>query len=343
MSLRRRNKQSESQHSHTKEVAPSTAELGIRPSQAAANLVDYAFIFSLVFGGCCTNVWTYEELLNTNPRIGSALTFSQTLFIVVQTLPQFLISPSREVPYPRLKPRQVPVKRWMLQVMVHTGGSLLNNWAFAFNVPLAIQMVFRSAGLAISMLLGYIFMKKTYSATQIISVLLVTLGVTLSTLSRPASPSKQSSDDFRQYIIGVSMLVTSSFLTGILGALQEQTYRKYGPCWREGVFYTHFLSLPIFLFLVSDIKSGFSALAVPSSRFVPYLVLAGNLLTQLICVSGVNSLSSQVSSVSTNLVLTTRKAVSLCFSVWWFGNGWNKQLLLGASMVFTGSILFAAL
>lgn len=34
------------------------------------------------------------------------------------------------------------------------------------------------------------------------------------------------------------MLVTSSFLTGILGALQEQTYRKYGPCWREGVFYT---------------------------------------------------------------------------------------------------------
>lgn len=35
----------------------------------------------------------------------------------------------------------------MLQVVVHTGGSLLNNWAFAFNVPLAIQMVFRSAGM----------------------------------------------------------------------------------------------------------------------------------------------------------------------------------------------------
>lgn len=34
------------------------------------------------------------------------------------------------------------------------------------------------------------------------------------------------------------MLGVSSILTGILGVLQEQTYRKYGPCWREGVFYT---------------------------------------------------------------------------------------------------------
>lgn len=48
----------------------------------------------------------------------------------------------------------------------------------------------------------------------------------------------------------------------------------------------------------------------------------------------------QVSSVSTHIVLTARKAISLCFSVWWFGNGWNAKLALGAAMVFTGSILY---
>jgi UDP-xylose/UDP-N-acetylglucosamine transporter B4 len=48
----------------------------------------------------------------------------------------------------------------------------------------------------------------------------------------------------------------------------------------------------------------------------------------------------QVSSVSTNLVLTTRKAMSLCFSVWWFGNGWNTQLGVGAASVFAGSLMF---
>jgi UDP-xylose/UDP-N-acetylglucosamine transporter B4 len=80
-------------------------------------------------------------------QAGSALTFSQTLFITVQTLPQFLTWPApRHTWFPRLKPRAVPLRRWVLQVLVHTTGSLLNNWAFAFHVPLTVQIVFRSAG-----------------------------------------------------------------------------------------------------------------------------------------------------------------------------------------------------
>ena len=46
--------------------------------------------------------------------------------------------------------------------------------------------------------------------------------------------------------------------------------------------------------------------------------------------------------MSTNLVLTARKAISLCFSVWWFGNGWNAQLGVGAGMVFLGSLFYTA-
>jgi len=318
------------------------ADPGIGPDQVASNLVDYSSILSLVLGGCCANVWSYEQLLNMNPRIGSALTFSQTLFITVQTLPQFLTWPApRHTWFPRLKPRAVPLRRWVLQVLVHTTGSLLNNWAFAFHVPLTVQIVFRSAGLAVSMLFGYFFLNKLYTPLQITSVFLVSAGVILTTFSRPSSPAKWSSGDLEQYAIGVSMLAVSSVLTGVLGMLQEQTYRKYGPCWREGVFYTHFLSLPIFLFLIPDIKQGLGNLSQPSTNFLgPYAIMAANLITQLVCVSGVNKLSSQVSSVSTNLVLTTRKAISLCLSVWWFGNEWNTQLGTGAIMVFIGSLLF---
>lgn len=47
---------------------------------------------------------------------------------------------------PLLNPRQVPLSQWALQVLVLTAGSLLNNWAFAFHVPLSVQIVFRSAG-----------------------------------------------------------------------------------------------------------------------------------------------------------------------------------------------------
>jgi len=139
---------------HEREIDP-----GVRPSYAVSSLVDYSFILSLVLGGCCANVWAYEQLLNINPRIGSALTFSQTLFITVQTLPQFLTWPlaPRETWLPSIKARQVPVRQWIFQVLVHTAGSLLNNWAFAFRVPLTIQIVFRSAGLAVSMLFGFFF------------------------------------------------------------------------------------------------------------------------------------------------------------------------------------------
>jgi UDP-xylose/UDP-N-acetylglucosamine transporter B4 len=48
-----------------------------------------------------------------------------------------------------------------------------------------------------------------------------------------------------------------------------------------------------------------------------------------------------VSSVSTNLVLTARKALSLVLSVWWFGSGWNRGLALGGSLVFAGSVLYS--
>ncbi|RDB17819.1 UDP-N-acetylglucosamine transporter YEA4 [Hypsizygus marmoreus] len=286
-----------------------------------------------------------------NPRIGSALTFSQMLFITTQSLPSFLSFPPGKW-LPRLKPRQVPLPQWALQVLVLTTGSLLNNWAFAYEVPLTVLIVFRSAGLAVSMLFGAAFLKKRYSLMQIMSVILVTAGVILATLSKPkpltsssAKTPLQSSEDLRKYMIGVTMLVVSLFLTGLLGLLQEKTYKKYGPCWKEGVFYTHCLSLPIFLFLIPDIKQGISSLSTGQSTYssaTSFLILGGNLVSQLICVSGVNRLSSQVSSVSTNLVLTTRKALSLCLSVWWFGNGWNMQLGIGAAMVFLGSLMFTA-
>jgi len=136
-------------------------------SQLAPSLLDFYTALSLVLGGCCSNVLTYEQLLIMNPHIGSALTFSHTLFITVHSLPSFISFSTSHV-LPRLKPRQVPLTRWGLHVLVLTSGSLLNNWAFAYNVPLTILIVFRSAGLPVSMLFGYCFLHKRYNMLQIV-------------------------------------------------------------------------------------------------------------------------------------------------------------------------------
>ncbi|KAF5315464.1 hypothetical protein D9619_007024 [Psilocybe cf. subviscida] len=331
-------------HSDPKHTEETETETPLSASHFTPNLSEIYAGLSMVFGGCCSNVLIYEQLLIMNPRIGSALTFSQMLFVTLQSLPSF-ITFSKGI-LPRLKPRQVPLSQWALQVTVLTTGSLLNNWAFAYNVPLTILIVFRSAGLPVSMLLGYSVLKKRYSLLQL-AIMLVTVGVTLVTLSKSSGSTSSTkiltAEETTKYFIGIGMMSVSLFCTGLLGLLQERTYTKYGPCWREGVFYTHCLSLPAFLFLGADVKQGIYSLynaTSTSSSLKSFGILLANLITQLNCVQGVNKLSSQVSSVSTNIALTARKALSLCLSVWLFGNEWNAQLGIGAFMVFFGSLIY---
>ena len=93
-------------------------------------------------------MWTYEQLLRQTPKIGSALTFSQMLFITIQSLPYFIEwhKSCWGIVFPALKQRQAPISHWATQVFLLTTGSLLNNWVYAFHVPLTVQIVFRSAG-----------------------------------------------------------------------------------------------------------------------------------------------------------------------------------------------------
>ena len=137
----------------------------------------------------------------------------------------------------------------------------------------------------------------------------------------------------------------------------------------------------------SHVRQGFVGLSNRGTAR-SYTMLGLNLLSQLVCVSGVNQLSSvrdnllisslatlaptatrwhgaclrncvqltfffpllfslwfiqRVSAVSTQVVLTARKAISLCFSVWWFSSGWNNQFACGAFMVFVGSFWYSIL
>lgn len=98
------------------------------------------------------------------------------------------------------------------------------------------------------MLLGLFILGRKYTIGQVFSVALVTTGIVLSTMSRNSShTSSEDLGDVSQYATGIGMLLLSLLLSGILGILQERTYRKYGPCWQEGVFYT--VSLPPLVYL----------------------------------------------------------------------------------------------
>ncbi|KAF8147489.1 hypothetical protein B0H34DRAFT_637561, partial [Crassisporium funariophilum] len=51
------------------------------------------------------------------------------------------------------QPRRVPISNFLVHVVLFDLVSLLNSAAFAYRIPMAIHIIFRSGGLTISMLL----------------------------------------------------------------------------------------------------------------------------------------------------------------------------------------------
>lgn len=164
-----------------------------------------------------------------------------------------------------------------------------------------------------------------------------------------------------------------------MGLYTQITYSTYGTHWHENLFYSHFLSLPLFLpffpSLIAQFRQFFESPLVqlsplsfepfpppknadtngwPSfgsimsplsktSMFVPkqLLMLIANALTQYACIRGVNFLGARTSALGVTIVLNIRKLVSLFLSIWLFGNRLPPGVLTGAAVVFTSAGVWA--
>lgn len=143
-----------------------------------------------------------------------------------------------------------------------------------------------------------------------------------------------------------------------MGLYTEETYRDYGPHWRENLFYSHLLALPLFLPFLPSMRRQFLQLAASAPLGVPsyelfsrlplgvregldrvYIpsqlaFLVTNVLTQYACIRGVNLLASASSALTVTIVLNVRKLISLLLSIWLFGNRLSAGTLVGAFIVF---------
>lgn len=150
-----------------------------------------------------------------------------------------------------------------------------------------------------------------------------------------------------------------------MGLYTEETYRQYGPQWKENLFYSHLLSLPLFLPFMPSLVNQFNRLAHSSPLSLPgwggadgidldsnmpssglhipsqlaFLVI--NVLTQYACIRGVNLLAAASSALTVTIVLNIRKLVSLLLSIWLFGNRLAAGTLLGAVVVFGSGALYS--
>ncbi|KAH9066863.1 UAA transporter [Lactarius vividus] len=347
-------------------------------------MANWLVTLGFVFGGCCSNALTLERVTSEYPRSGTLITFSQFLVISLHGLPKFVTFTRGplNIPVPRLLPRRIPLTPYLIQVGLFYTISLLNNLAFGYSIPMPVHIIFRSGGLVISILMGWLISGKSYTISQVLSVLVVTSGVILTTLS--SNQSHQTADittfdsHSHRYLQGIAILTLALVLSGFLGVVQDKTYASYAKItppdagvrrtdssadmkavvlpdiWEESMFYLHFLSLPVFFSVRKDLTMQVKELFTSATMLhVPLITaritlpavlpaLLANTLTQLLCVAGVNRLTTRVPALTVTLVLVVRKAVSLVLSVLLFDDAnvtWG-MLWSGAFLVFTGTVVY---
>lgn len=289
---------------------------------------------------------TYTIFLSSQPlNVLPSIQSTSSLFLELSgpshmtlLIPQSQWNPIGLIRNLRLKERKIPIKVWLLQVVLFFFISLLNNAAFGYAVPMSVHIIFRSGGLVINMIVGWAVGGRRYTLRQVLSVIIVTAGVVLTTLS--ASQNKRvvsRGEGLATYATGIAILTAALVLSGFLGLAQDRAYTRYGRGREQGeesLFYLHALAMPGFMFVGQDIRQKWTE--TQDKTF--YALLALNVLTQLVCVSGVNQLSGRVTSLTVTLVLAVRKAVSLLISI---KHGESWMMWVGAALVFSGTTLYA--
>ena len=142
--------------------------------------------------------------------------------------------------------------------MLFFSVSVLNNYAFGYNISVPVHIILRSGGSMTTLVIGYIWGKK-YSRLQVFSVLLLTAGCVLSALGdskgmvRTPLPfhsipfpswaadcplQGETEGSMARFLTGLTILFVAQVLSAFMGLYIEATYTKYGNNYREGLFYT---------------------------------------------------------------------------------------------------------
>ncbi|KAJ5370120.1 UDP-N-acetylglucosamine transporter yea4 [Penicillium cataractarum] len=208
---------------------------------------------SLIFGGCCTNVFALEAIIKEQPTAGPLITFAQFILCAFFTLPHFL-SLSAGPGALFMSPRAIPLRSWMVYTAYFVSVNLLNNWAFAYKISVPLHIILRSGGPVASMLVGYAYNGRRYSRGQILAVALLTAGVAAAALADAQAKGQSieigtdSDVTLMTTATGFSILALAMILSAFQGIYADRLYGTYGrDHWKEALFYSHTLSLPLFL------------------------------------------------------------------------------------------------
>lgn len=311
-----------------------------------------AVAISLVFVGCCTNVVFMELLVKADPGSGNLVTFLQFLFIAIEG---FLFT--AKCGTAKIK---IPFSAYYTLVAMFFLVSVCNNYAFDFNIPMPLHMIFRAGSLIANMIMGILILNKRYAFSKYVSVFMITVGIVICTVISGTEVKSTANPDLVQseasqfsvlfwWALGITLLTVALFMSARMGIYQEVLYKKHGKYADEALYITHLLPLPGFLLLYNNIYQHTLISSASAPLMLPLLELSmpsqwayiiGNVITQYLCISSVYTLTAECSSLTVTLVVTLRKFVSLLFSIIYFDNPFTLYHWIGTLLVFCGTIIF---
>eukprot|EP00762_Andalucia_godoyi_P007609 ANDGO_00765.mRNA.1 UDP-xylose and UDP-N-acetylglucosamine transporter len=277
---------------------------------------------SLVFLGCCVNVLSLEALVHRDQGAANLISFTQYVFIASIT---FSTSP-RKIPF---------VHHVGLTLLVFLTG-VLNSFAMDLGVSPLLHSIFRSASLVSNLTTGALFFKKKPTMWHVVCVCVITAGVVVAVTPSGSSTTSGSNTSPIAFVLLTISVVISAFQ----GHMQEWMFKKYGNHSSEVLFYSHLLSIPMYLSLSSNLSTHIRVFMAQPTMFVALFV---NVVTQYMCVQGVYLVLSCTNSLTLNVVVTVRKLLSVIISVLVWGNSLGTSQWLGAIAVFAASAWYGFL
>ncbi|GMT23549.1 hypothetical protein PFISCL1PPCAC_14846, partial [Pristionchus fissidentatus] len=266
--------------------------------------------------------------------------------------------------------RKIPLRTYVSLVIIYFLSNSANNLSLLCKLPYPVFIIFRSASLPANLIVSFTLRRHLYSLRQVVAVSVISIGVflfTLGTWRGEVSVERHSARveeiiqigdiEMDAYVLGVILLVFSLLLSAYLGIKQEELYRDYGrDTATESMYYINLLTLPFMLLHSSDINRSMGRLSLSPPIDIPFLpttvpipwawaVLGLITVLQYSCISGVFRLSSMTSSLTTTVVLTLRKFVSLALSIILFGtlSSLTSHHTVGTALVVVGSLIYSPL
>ncbi|KAL7051617.1 hypothetical protein ACKWTF_004529 [Chironomus riparius] len=299
--------------------------------------------------GCCLDALYLEFAVRYDSGSGNLITFLQFFFIALYGL----IFTSK---FFTVKPN-IPMKDYVLLVTMFFLSSVLNNYALNFHISVPLQMIFRSGSLMANMILGIIILNKSYDFWKYVSVVLITLGIFVSTIASGSDVKKSQvqnaendkNDSFFWWLFGVLLLSLALFISARMGIYQEVMYKKRGKHPNEALFYTHVLALPAFFLMGKNIwnhmivaanSDAFVIAPLNISIRIQILYLVINFISHYFCVKCVYILTTECSSLTVTMVVTLRKFASLIFSIIYFQHPFTAIHWIGTVLIIIGTIMF---